>query len=127
MLLVAPVQRIASSAEALAEQARVDGEDPDSAASGCGCRRSTIPAVTHVDYSARVQTVDERRHRRFYRLLKTFHARPAAPCSSTRASTSAASPSSARRRRVPLFPRHRHGRARARRHDPREGRRRPRR
>jgi carbamoyltransferase len=25
-----------------------------------------------VDYSARVQTVDERRHGRFYRLLKTF-------------------------------------------------------
>jgi carbamoyltransferase len=35
--------------------------------------RSTIPAVTHVDFSARVQTVDERRHGRYYRLLKTFH------------------------------------------------------
>ena len=34
--------------------------------------RSTVPAITHVDYSARVQTVDERRHGRFYRLLKTF-------------------------------------------------------
>jgi carbamoyltransferase len=35
-------------------------------------RRSTIPAVTHVDMSARVQTVDEARHGRFYRLLREF-------------------------------------------------------
>ena len=34
--------------------------------------RSTIPAVTHVDLSARVQTVDEARHGRFYRLLREF-------------------------------------------------------
>ena len=34
--------------------------------------RSTIPAVTHVDMSARVQTVDEARHGRFYRLMKEF-------------------------------------------------------
>lgn len=35
--------------------------------------RSTIPAVTHVDYSARVQTVDENRHGRYYRLMKQFY------------------------------------------------------
>ena len=34
--------------------------------------RSTLPAITHVDYSARLQTVDEERHGRFYRLLKAF-------------------------------------------------------
>ena len=34
--------------------------------------RSTIPAVTHVDMTVRVQTVDETRHGRFYRLLKEF-------------------------------------------------------
>jgi carbamoyltransferase len=34
--------------------------------------RSTIPAVTHVDYSARVQTVDSERNPRFYRLLEAF-------------------------------------------------------
>jgi carbamoyltransferase len=34
--------------------------------------RSTLPAITHVDYTARVQTVDEPRHGRFYRLLKAF-------------------------------------------------------
>ncbi|MCF7732616.1 MAG: carbamoyltransferase [Akkermansiaceae bacterium] len=41
--------------------------------------RSTLPAITHVDYSARVQTVDERRHGRFYRLLKTFEQRTGCP------------------------------------------------
>jgi len=35
--------------------------------------RSTVPAVTHVDYSARVQTVDQGRNPRFYRLMRTFH------------------------------------------------------
>jgi carbamoyltransferase len=35
--------------------------------------RSTIPAVTHVDYSARVQTVDEERHGRFYRMMRRFY------------------------------------------------------
>jgi carbamoyltransferase len=34
--------------------------------------RSEIPAVTHVDYSARVQTVDEVRNGRYYRLMKRF-------------------------------------------------------
>ena len=34
--------------------------------------RSEIPAVTHVDYSARVQTVDADTNPLFYRLLKSF-------------------------------------------------------
>jgi carbamoyltransferase len=34
--------------------------------------RSTLPAITHVDYSARVQTVDPQRHGRFHRLLRAF-------------------------------------------------------
>lgn len=37
--------------------------------------RSEIPAVTHVDYSARVQTVDRDRHGRYYLLLKKFRER----------------------------------------------------
>jgi carbamoyltransferase len=36
--------------------------------------RSTIPAVTHVDYSARVQTVDAQRHPSLHRLLHAFEA-----------------------------------------------------
>jgi len=35
--------------------------------------RSTVPAITHVDYSARVQTVDETRNPRFHQLLTAFH------------------------------------------------------
>jgi carbamoyltransferase len=35
-------------------------------------RRSEVPAITHVDYSARVQTVDANRHGRYYRLIKRF-------------------------------------------------------
>jgi carbamoyltransferase len=34
--------------------------------------RSVVPAITHVDYSARVQTVDAARHGRYYKLLKAF-------------------------------------------------------
>jgi carbamoyltransferase len=35
-------------------------------------RRSELPAITHVDYSARVQTVHEDTNPRYYRLLKAF-------------------------------------------------------
>jgi carbamoyltransferase len=38
-----------------------------------------VPAVTHVDGSARVQTVDEERNPRFYRLLRAFHERAGCP------------------------------------------------
>ena len=36
--------------------------------------RSEIPAVTHVDHSARVQTVDASRQPRYHRLLERFKA-----------------------------------------------------
>jgi len=35
-------------------------------------RRSLMQAVTHMDYSARIQTVDEARHGRYYRLIRRF-------------------------------------------------------
>jgi len=41
--------------------------------------RSTVPAITHVDDSARVQTVDPDRHGRFYRLIKRFEAKTGCP------------------------------------------------
>ena len=41
--------------------------------------RSTIPAVTHIDYSARVQTVHPERNPRFYELLQAFKSRTGCP------------------------------------------------
>ncbi len=41
--------------------------------------RSEVPAITHVDYSARVQTVDASRNGRFRRLLEAFHRRTGSP------------------------------------------------
>ena len=69
MLLVAAVRqelRLELSAEEAGLMA-----DPD-LRKRVNVARSTIPAVTHVDLSARVQTVDEARHGRFYRLLREF-------------------------------------------------------
>jgi carbamoyltransferase len=70
MLLVAPV----------ADSKRVNG-DAQSAEGLDKLRtiRSEVPAITHVDYSARVQTVDQERHGRLYRLVKAFEARTGCP------------------------------------------------
>ena len=77
MLLVAPVksgQRTLLSPE----QQSVMTDDPD-LRNRVNVPRSTIPAVTHVDYSARIQTVDAERNGRFYRLLQRFHQRTGCP------------------------------------------------
>lgn len=71
MLLVAPVRaerRLAAS-----------DQNPKSGFDQLKTVRSEIPAVTHVDYSARIQTVDPVRHGRFYRLLKLFEAQTGCP------------------------------------------------
>ena len=36
------------------------------------CRRSELPAITHVDYSARLQSVNPATNGKYYRLLKAF-------------------------------------------------------
>ncbi|MBI5480830.1 MAG: hypothetical protein HY906_18370, partial [Deltaproteobacteria bacterium] len=41
--------------------------------------RSTVPAITHVDCSARIQTVDADRHGRTYELIKRFEAKTGCP------------------------------------------------
>ncbi|MGI6525667.1 MAG: carbamoyltransferase [Bdellovibrionota bacterium] len=41
--------------------------------------RSDIPAVTHVDYSARIQTVSEKQNSRFYKLLSSFYKQTGCP------------------------------------------------
>jgi carbamoyltransferase len=41
--------------------------------------RSVVPSVTHVDFSARVQTVTPEANRRYYRLIKRFNERSGCP------------------------------------------------
>lgn len=65
MLLVAPVE--ASHRIGLSETSEhLEGIEKLNAA------RSDLPAITHVDYSARVQTVDEGRNPLFTKLLRRF-------------------------------------------------------
>jgi len=42
-------------------------------------RRSDVPAVTHVDYSARVQTVTAEGNSDFHRILRAFYAKTGCP------------------------------------------------
>jgi carbamoyltransferase len=42
-------------------------------------KRSVVPAITHVDHSARVQTVDSERYPRFAAILEAFKARTGCP------------------------------------------------
>lgn len=41
--------------------------------------RSQVPAITHVDYSARIQTVDAERHGRFHRIVSRFRDKTGCP------------------------------------------------
>ena len=41
--------------------------------------RSTLPAITHVDYSARIQTVSKRTNPRYYNLIKAFKDKTGCP------------------------------------------------
>ncbi len=72
MLLVAPVDK-QQRLELTGEQNELKGIEL------LKVRRSTIPGVTHVDYSARVQTVDPERHGRYYRLIKRFEEKSGCP------------------------------------------------
>ena len=70
MLMVAPVSEIRRLP--LSEEQRATlGTDPD-LSRRVNIARSSVPAVTHVDFSARIQTVDDR-HGRFQRLLQAFN------------------------------------------------------
>ena len=42
-------------------------------------KRSEIPAVTHVDYSARIQTVSETYNKRYYDLISKFKEKTGCP------------------------------------------------
>ncbi len=43
------------------------------------CRRSTLPAITHVDYSARVQSIRRETNPRYWRLVEAFRERHGCP------------------------------------------------
>jgi carbamoyltransferase len=78
MLIVAPVvpgQRIEAGEADKADKAAAAPRGLDL----LKVTRSTIPAVTHVDYSARVQTVAREHNPRYYRLLTEFKARTGCP------------------------------------------------
>ncbi len=42
-------------------------------------QRSTLPAITHVDYSARIQTVHHDTNKRFHQLISAFEAKTGSP------------------------------------------------
>jgi carbamoyltransferase len=68
MLIVAPVR----------EELRLPMTEEQSQLFGIeklNLRRSELPAITHVDYSARVQTVHQETNPRYYALLKAFETR----------------------------------------------------
>ena len=68
MLLVAPIRdsiRIGMTEE----QEKLFGIEK------LNLKRSELPAITHVDYSARVQTVHQETNPRYHALLKAFEAR----------------------------------------------------
>jgi carbamoyltransferase len=72
MLLVADVAQRRRRAMTEAEQALFGIEK-------LNVPRSEIPAVTHVDYSARIQTVHEETNPRYRALLSAFKARTGCP------------------------------------------------
>jgi len=77
MLIVAPL--LESHRTPLSEAQRITmTRDPD-LRQRVNIARSRFPAITHVDYSARIQTVDPERHGRFYRLLKMFEQHTGCP------------------------------------------------
>jgi carbamoyltransferase len=69
MLLVAPVRKD-KRCELSEEQKRLM-KDPD-LRKRVNVKRSELPAITHVDMSARIQSVDEKRNGRYYRLIREF-------------------------------------------------------
>ena len=72
MLLVAPVKKELRK-KMTEEQKKLFGIEK------LNIPRSSMPAITHVDYSARVQTVSERTNPRYYQLINTFKQKTGCP------------------------------------------------
>ncbi|MCX5638497.1 MAG: carbamoyltransferase [Planctomycetota bacterium] len=72
MLLVAPVR----------EDKRLPLKTPIEPLKGLDklkVKRSIVPAITHVDYSARIQTIDAQRHPKMHRLISLFKEKTGCP------------------------------------------------
>jgi carbamoyltransferase len=69
MLIVAPVR----------EEKRRPVEDGKFGIAKLNQLRSDVPAITHVDYSARLQTIDDRRNPRLAKLMQAFEAKTGSP------------------------------------------------
>ena len=76
MLLVAPVAKKIRKALTSAELEQM--KEPD-LLKRVRIDRSELPAITHVDYSARVQSISEEKNERYYRLVKKFYDRNQSP------------------------------------------------
>jgi carbamoyltransferase len=73
MLLVAPVKKERQVPMSAEQQQQLWGIDL------LNVPRSDIPAVTHVDYSARVQTVSQDHNRDYYDLIREFERQTGCP------------------------------------------------
>jgi len=72
MLLVAPVRK----------EKRLEANDNPTAPQGFDklkVRRSEMPAVTHVDYSARIQTIKRQDHQLYYDIINAFYKKTGCP------------------------------------------------
>ncbi|TNE70843.1 hypothetical protein EP331_11060 [bacterium] len=69
MLLVAPVKK----------ERCFDVEDGKSGMEKLYQKRSDLPSITHVDYSARVQTVHKETNPRYYNLISSFYKKTGVP------------------------------------------------
>ena len=73
MLLVAPVADGKRTPVSASQMAGLSGIDRLNVA------RSDVPAITHVDFSARIQTVTPERNGRYYRLIREFDRQTGCP------------------------------------------------
>ena len=72
MLLVAPVKK-SLSRKMTNSQKKLFGIEK------LNVIRSSLPAITHVDYSARIQTVSKKSNERYYKLIKEFKNKTGCP------------------------------------------------
>jgi carbamoyltransferase len=73
MLIVAPVRPDKRTPDAEQLMQGLSGIDK------LNVKRSDLPSITHVDFSARIQTVTEELNGRYYRLIKRFFERTGCP------------------------------------------------